>query len=235
MKALSISALSVAAIIGASFLSADSAAPAAAALQPDKVAQDAMTPDTVLADLKAGNKRYAADQLSNPDLKPRIAKATEGQFPKAYILSCVDSRVPAEQVFDQRIGDVFVGRVAGNIENDDQLGSMEYAAAAAGIKLIVVMGHESCGAVKGACDNVQLGNLSALLQKIRPAVRSVEGNADKTSKDKAFVAEVVKNNVKMTVADIRTRSEVLADMEKAGKIKIVGAYYSLKTGEVTFL
>jgi len=128
-----------------------------------------------------------------------------------------------------------VGRVAGNVENDDQLGSMEYASAVAGVKLIVVMGHESCGAVKSACDDVKLGNISALLQKIRPAVRSVEGYAEKTSKDKEFVKQVIKANVKKTIKDMRDRSEVLAGLEAEGKIKIVGAYYSLQDGSVTFL
>ena len=205
------------------------------ALQPDKTAQAALTPDSVLADLKAGNKRYVANTPNQTDTAARIKKGNEGQFPKAYVLSCVDSRVPVEQAFDQGLGDLFVGRVAGNIENEDQLGSMEYAVAVGGVKLIVVMGHESCGAVKSACDDIKLGNASALLQKIRPAVRSIEGYAGKTAKDKDFVTSVVKANVKRTVDDIRVRSEVLADAEKAGKIKIVGAYYSLKDGAITFM
>ena len=204
------------------------------ALQPDKEKQDALTPDSVLADLKAGNKRYVELNASEVQIGERRKAAQAGQFPKAYVLSCVDSRVPVETVFDQSIGDIFVGRVAGNVENEDQLGSMEYAAAVAGIKLIVVMGHESCGAVKGACDDVKLGNLSALLQKIRPAVRSVDGYASKDSKDKEFVAKVIEANVKRTVKDLRDRSEVLAGLEGEGKIKIIGAYYSLKDGSVTF-
>ena len=204
-------------------------------LQPDKKAQDLLTADSVLTEFKAGNARYIKGQLSEAHLTDRIKKSTEGQFPKAYILSCVDSRVPAEQVFDQSLGDVFVGRVAGNIENEDQLGSMEYAAAVGGVKLIVVMGHEACGAVKSACDDVKLGNISALLQKIRPAVRSVEGYETKTAKDKKFVTTVIKANVLKTIKDIRSRSEVLDGLEKAGKIKIVGAYYNLGSGKVDFL
>ena len=204
-------------------------------MQPDKAAQDKLTPDAVLADLKEGNARFADSKLTEVDYKSRIEAATKGQFPKAYILSCVDSRVPAELVFDQNIGDIFVGRVAGNIENDDQLGSMEFAAGVAGVKLIVVMGHEACGAVKGACDDVKLGNLSALLQKIRPAVRSIEGYKEKDSSDKDFVKAVIDKNVEMTVENIRRRSEVLADLEAAGKLKIVGAYYDLHTGKVTFM
>ena len=203
-------------------------------VQPDKAAQDSLTPDSVLTQLKEGNKRYTANELTAQDLGKRKAMATSGQFPKAYVLSCVDSRVPVETVFDQSIGDIFVGRVAGNVENEDQLGSMEYAAAVAGIKLIVVMGHEACGAVKGACDDVKLGNLSSLLQKIRPAVRSVDGYADKNSKDKDFVKKVIQANVKRTVEDLRDRSEVLAGLEEEGKIKIVGAYYSLQDGSVKF-
>lgn len=132
--------------------------------------QKALTPYQVLADLKAGNKRYMSEKHTEPNAAARIVEATKGQFPKAYILSCVDFRVPVELVFDQGIGDIFVGRVAGNVENEDQLGSMEFAAAAAGVKAIVVMGHEACGAVKGACDAVELGNLTMLLEKIAPAV-----------------------------------------------------------------
>lgn len=204
------------------------------ATQPDKAAQDQLTPDAVLADLKASNERYQAAKLTGQDVAERREVATKGQFPKAYILSCVDSRVPVETVFDQGIGDIFVGRVAGNVENEDQLGSMEFAAGVSGVKLVVVMGHEACGAVKGACDDVKLGNLSALLQKIRPAVRSVDGHEDRTSANKEFVADVIEANVMKTVADIRERSEVLAGLEAEGKIRIVGAHYSLQTGAVTF-
>ena len=204
-------------------------------VQPDKESQALLTPDSVLADLVSGNERYQKGELSEHVVLKRREKGLGGQHPKAYVLSCVDSRVPVEQVFDQRLGDIFVGRVAGNVENEDQLGSMEYAAAVAGVKLIIVMGHESCGAVKGACDDVKLGNLSALLQKIRPSVRSVEGYEEKNSKDKEFVTKVIKANVSRTVNDIRDRSEVLADLERDGKIRIVGAYYALKDGSVTFM
>ena len=204
-------------------------------LQPDKAAQDKLTPASVLANLKEGNKRYQETSLTKQSIGDRIKAAQSGQYPKAYILSCVDSRVPVETVFDQSIGDIFVGRVAGNVENNDQLGSMEYAAAVAGIKLIVVMGHESCGAVKSACDDVKLGNISSLLQKIRPAVLSVDGYQEKSSKDKDIVKKVIHANVKKTIGDIRNRSEVLADLEAEGKIKIVGAYYTLGSGAVDFI
>ena len=199
--------------------------------------QKALTPDAVLAELMEGNKRYVAGEVSDPNIKARVAAASTGQFPKAVILSCLDSRVPVELVFDQGIGDIFVGRVAGNIENKDQLGSMEFATKAAGSKLVMVLGHEACGAVKGACDGVGMGNLTDLLSKIQPAVKAVKGfeEGERNSKNAAFVAAVVEENVRQTVTDIRKRSEVLAQMEKDGDIKIVGAVYSLKDGSVTLL
>jgi len=198
--------------------------------------QAALTPQAVLDDLMAGNARYVAGKLSDANVKPRIAASASGQYPKAVVLSCLDSRVPVEQVFDQGIGDIFVGRVAGNVENQDQLGSMEFATAAAGVKLVMVLGHTACGAVKGACDDVQLGNLTSLLSKIKPAVDATPGHAgNRTSKNPAFVNEVVHHNVKITVNDIRQRSSVLAGLEKEGKIKIVGAVYALDTGKVTLI
>lgn len=200
--------------------------------------QKAMTPDQVLADLIAGNERYVAGQLTDLNIKANIAASAEGQFPKAVILSCLDSRVPVENVFDQGIGDIFVGRVAGNIENVDMLGSFEFATKAAGAKLIMVLGHEACGAVKGACDHVELGNLTALLNQIQPAVKAVESEftEDKrNSKNPDYVNRVIEENVKITIADIRKNSPILAEMEKAGTIKIVGGVYSLKNGKVTLL
>ncbi|MDP4847854.1 MAG: carbonic anhydrase family protein [Akkermansiaceae bacterium] len=206
-------------------------------LQPSAEEQQAMTPDAVLKDLMDGNARYVAGKIADPNLAARIAMGAEGQNPKAYILSCVDSRVPVEQVFDEGIGDIFVGRVAGNIEDVSQLGSMEFATAAAGAKLVMVLGHEACGAVKGACDHVELGNLTALLDEIEPAVDAVEGFEDdqKNSKNKEFVDAVIDKNVRITVANIRERSEVLANLEKEGKIKIVGALCSLQDGKVTLI
>lgn len=210
---------------------------AAENLPPTAAEQKALTPDAVLKDLMEGNERYVAGKIGDPNITARIAMAAEGQSPKAYILSCVDSRVPVEQVFDEGIGDVFVGRVAGNIEDVSQLGSMEFATAAAGAKLVMVLGHEACGAVKGACDHVELGNLTALLDEIEPAVEAVEGFEDdqKNSKNKDFVDAVIDKNVRITVANIRERSKVLADLEKEGKIKIVGALYSMKDGKVTLI
>jgi len=206
-------------------------------LPPTAEEQKALTPAAVLKDLMEGNKRYVAGEVSAPNIEARIAATSTGQSPKAFILSCVDSRVPVEQVFDQGIGDIFVGRVAGNIEDVSQLGSMEFATAAAGAKLVLVLGHEACGAVKGACDHVKLGNLTELLAKIEPAVDAVEGFEanTKNSKNKEFVDAVIDKNVRMTVADIRKRSKVLADLEKEGKIMVVGALYSLQDGSVTLI
>ena len=184
-----------------------------------------------------GNARFAKGEQSAPNITARIAATSSGQNPKAYILSCVDSRVPVEQVFDQGIGDLFVGRVAGNIESEEQLGSLEFATKVAGAKLVMVLGHEACGAVKGACDHVKMGNLTTLLSEIEPAVSSVEGFEDeqKNSKNADFVEAVVEKNVRLTVADLRKRSEVLAELEKNGEIMIVGGIYDLHDGKVTIL
>jgi carbonic anhydrase len=205
--------------------------------QVTKSEQEALTPDQVVEKLMAGNKRYVGNNLSSVDIKGRITASASGQSPKAVILSCLDSRVSVEKIFDLSIGDIFVGRVAGNIENEDQIGSMEFATKIAGSKLVMVLGHESCGAVKGACQGVQLGNLTELLEKIQPAISAVEGFSveERTVENAKFVAAVIEQNVKKTVADIRRRSVVLSDLEKSGDIKIVGAVYSLKTGEVQLL
>ncbi|MFN3168170.1 MAG: carbonic anhydrase family protein [Phycisphaeraceae bacterium] len=198
--------------------------------------QSDATPDSVLKQLMAGNARYVAGERTAIDIKNSRKAATQGQYPLAYVLSCVDSRVPVEVVFDQGIGDIFVGRVAGNFENTDQLGSMEFATAAAGSKLVMVLGHEGCGAIKGSIDDVKLGNLTSLLGELKPAVNAVPGHdGQRTSKNGAFVNKVIEANVKQTVSDLRQRSKVLADLEKQGKIKIVGAVYSLQTGEVTLV
>lgn len=199
--------------------------------------QEELTPDEVIELLMAGNERYVKGELSAVDISGRITATAEGQYPKAVILSCLDSRVPVEKIFDLSIGDIFVGRVAGNIENEDQLGSMEFATKIAGAKLVMVLGHESCGAVKGACQDIQMGNLTELLEKIEPAVNAVEGFSveERRVDNDEFVTAVIKNNVIQTVADIRRRSPVLLDMEKNGEIKIVGAFYSLRTGKVSLI
>jgi len=205
-------------------------------MQPSEKSQMSLTPNSVLAELTAGNEAYVAGKTASPNVKARRDAAVAGQYPKAYILSCVDSRVPVELVFNQGIGDLFVGRVAGNIETTEQLGSMEFAAVVGGVKVIMVLGHEACGAVKGACDHVKLNNLTELLAQIEPAMEKVEGHKDnRTSKNKKFVDEVIEQNAIMTAADIRSGSKVLADLEKEGKIKIVAGVYSLHTGKVTVL
>lgn len=223
-------------VIAAAFLSTNAvvAEDAKANVAPTAESQKTLTPESVMKDLMAGNKDYVDGKASDPNIKERREAGVIGQFPKAYILSCVDSRVPVEQVFNQGIGDLFVGRVAGNIETEEQLGSMEFAAVVGGVKVIMVLGHEACGAVKGACDHVKMGNLTTLLEQISPAIEEVDGHADdRSSKNKEFVDEVIEKNVVLTVDDIRERSKVLADLEKEGKIKIVGGVYSLHTGEVT--
>ncbi|MFD0993800.1 carbonic anhydrase family protein [Tenacibaculum geojense] len=199
--------------------------------------QVGLTPNAVLHDLLAGNERYTSNNITASDVPSLVEQTTNGQFPKAVILSCIDSRVPVEMVFDQTIGDVFVARVAGNFENVDILGSMEYSCKVAGSKLVLVLGHESCGAVKAACDGVELGNITAMLDNIVPAAKmaseEVDGVAD--SSNSAFVAKTVENNVKLTVERIREKSPILAEMEKNGEIQIVGGVYSLTTGKVTML
>ena len=198
--------------------------------------QAALTPDSVLQMLKDGNRRFMNDNLTARLHSAQVRIAAGGQFPKAVILSCLDSRIPVEDVFDKGIGDLFVARVAGNIVNEDILGSMEYGCKVSGAKLVVVMGHSECGAVKSAIDNVQLGNITALLKKIQPAVdstTSMDGN--KSSKNKEYVDMVCKKNVELTIQNIRNRSVILQDMEKNGEIKIVGAVYDVATGKVTFL
>ncbi len=201
-----------------------------------KAEQDALTPDIVIQSLKDGNKRYVNNDLTQRDHSALVRDASSGQYPKAVILSCLDSRVPVEDVFDKGIGDIFVGRIAGNFVNVDLLGSMEFGCKVSGAKLIVVMGHESCGAIKAAIDNVKLGNITAMLSKIQPAVKkSGDFKGEKSSKNNEFVDYVGRNNVLMAVENIKKWSPILKEMVDKGEIKIVGAYYNLKTGEVTFL
>ncbi len=213
------------------------AALAFATAQVTKEEQQLLTPDKVLAVLMEGNANFVAGKITDTDIIAGITASADGQHPKAVILSCLDSRVPVELVFDRGIGDIFVGRVAGNIENEDQLGSMEFATKLAGAKLVLVLGHSGCGAVKGAIADAKLGNLTALLAKIRPAVKAVEGFKpdERNSANTEFVKKVTEQNVRQTVADIRKDSPVLADLERSGTIKIVGAIYDLESGKVTLL
>lgn len=200
-----------------------------------KQEQEALTPDEVLKDLMEGNKRFTSDKFQSRDHNAMKASAVGGQYPKAVVLSCVDSRVPVETVLDQGIGDVFVARVAGNFENTDILGSMEYACKVAGSKLVFVLGHESCGAVSAACDGVELGNITDMLKNLKPAVKAVETEGKRDSSNKDFVQKVVEKNVELTMDRVREKSSILKSMEEKGEIKIVGGVYSLQTGEVELL
>lgn len=197
--------------------------------------QALLTPDGVIEGLKEGNKRFVEGDLTARDHTVQIRKTVDGQFPKAVILSCVDSRVPVEDVFDKGIGDIFVARVAGNFVNEDILGSMEFGCKVSGSKVILVLGHEHCGAVKAAVDDVKLGNITAMLSKIRPAVESVVYDGDRTSKNAEFVHLACESNIRKTIQDIRTNSPILKEMEDQGEIKIIGGVYDMDTGEVDFL
>ena len=199
--------------------------------------QAKLTPEGVITSLKEGNKRFVNNDLTARDHTAQIRKATNGQYPKAVILSCLDSRIPVEDVFDKGIGDLFVARVAGNFVNEDILGSMEFGCKVAGSKVILVLGHEHCGAVKAAVDDVKLGNITAMLSKIRPVVEELtpQYDGDKTSKNPEFVHMVCEHNVKKTINDIRAHSAILKEMEDQGEIKIIGGVYDMDTGEVEFL
>ncbi|MFE3869605.1 carbonic anhydrase family protein [Flavobacterium sp. ZS1P70] len=202
-----------------------------------KMEQDSLTPMQVLLEFKEGNRRFNTGNVTKREHSEEVRKAvTGGQFPKAIVLSCVDSRVPVEDVFDQGLGDVFVGRVAGNFVNTDLLGSMEFACKVSGAKLIIVMGHQHCGAIKGAIDDVHLGNITAMLANIKPAIAMSQNfEGEKSSKNEAYVKTVNKNNIRYAISEIRAKSEILKEMEKKGQIKIVGGYYSLLTGKLEFL
>lgn len=202
-----------------------------------KETQASMTPDKALQFLKEGNKRFQNNLKANRNLLEQVNDTRDGQFPFATILSCIDSRVSAELVFDQGLGDIFSIRIAGNFVNEDILGSMEFGCKLAGTKLVVVLGHTSCGAIKGACDHARLGNLTALINKIEPAVDAVKEPKDESlrnSKNLEFVDAVSAKNVEITIENIRQRSRVLADMEEKEEIKIIGAMYDISTGEVDF-
>ena len=199
--------------------------------------QSTLQPAHAVQLLKAGNARFLNGAPLNRDLHAQVAETAGGQYPFAAVVSCIDSRIPTEIVFDQGIGDIFNARVAGNFINEDILGSLEFACKLAGSKLIVIMGHTSCGAVKGACDHAQLGNLTQMLDKIMPAVNAVHTapGVDRSSKNLDFVNEVSAKNVGMTIENIKQQSPVLNEMYQNGEIDIVGAMYDVKTGAVTFV
>ncbi len=198
--------------------------------------QKAIRPNDALELLKAGNKRFTEGKALNRNFHLQISETTTGQFPFAAVVSCIDSRIPTEIIFDQGIGDIFNARVAGNFVNDDILGSLEFACKLAGAKLIVVMGHTSCGAVKGACDHAVLGNLTQMLDKITPALNAVSTPAgvDRSSQNLEFVNEVAAKNVVLTIEKIKMDSPVLKEQLDNGEIDIVGAMYDVKTGRVSF-
>ncbi|AOR26142.1 carbonic anhydrase [Formosa sp. Hel3_A1_48] len=202
-----------------------------------KDTQDKMTPQLAKNTLVEGNTRFVQGQQAGRDLMSQVKQTSTGQYPFATVLSCIDSRVSSELIFDQGIGDIFSVRIAGNFVNEDILGSMEFACKLAGTKLVVVLGHTACGAVKGACDHARLGNLTALINKIEPAVEAVTEPTDESQRNSSnidFVNEVAKKNVYMTIDNIRESSQVLKEMEDAGEIEIVGGMYDIKTGEVIF-
>ena len=203
-----------------------------------KESQSALTPEGAIALLKEGNQRFVSRNMEDRDLIKQVEQTATGQYPFATILSCIDSRVSAELVFDQGVGDIFSVRVAGNIVNEDLLGSMEFACKLAGTKVIVVLGHTSCGAVKGAVDDAKMGNLTILLSRIRAAVEAVPEPTDapsRTSQNAAFVNTVAEKNVALTIENIRQRSSVLRGMEAAEEIKIVGAMYDIADGQVHWM
>lgn len=197
--------------------------------------QAALTPTQVLEQLRRGNDRFASGKPEPRDLLHDQQVTAGGQYPHAVILSCIDSRAPAEFIFDAGLGDLFNARIAGNIADADLVGSMEFACAVSGAKLVLVMGHTSCGAIKGACDGVQMGNLTGLLDKIQPAIASVRHvPGERNSQNKAFVEAVAEANVRLALERIRELSSILRDLERAGKIRIAGCIYDLETGRVRF-
>ncbi|QCP52708.1 carbonic anhydrase [Trinickia violacea] len=200
-----------------------------------KEQRDALTPDQIIEMMKKGNVRFRSGKMKEQDYLAQKRSSAAGQYPAAIVLGCIDSRAPAEVIFDMGIGDTFNARVAGNIANQDMLGSMEFACAVAGAKVVLVLGHTACGAIKGAIDNVQLGNLTGLLEAIKPAIQATDYQGERTSKNAEFVDAVARSNVRYVIGQIRSNSEILADLEKKGQIKIVGSIYELHNGMVTFL
>jgi carbonic anhydrase len=199
-----------------------------------KEKRDKMTPDEILAKLKRGNRNFSKGLMTARNYRNEQKTTAKGQFPAAVVLSCIDSRAPAEVIMDLGIGDIFNARVAGNIANEDILGSMEFACKLAGAKVVLVMGHTACGAIKGAIDNAELGNLTGLLAKIKPAVKATKFKGEQSSKNAAFIDAVAQKNVELTIGEIRKKSTVLAELESKGAIKIAGSMYNLETAIVDF-
>jgi carbonic anhydrase len=209
--------------------------PAAISSVQTKASQAAMTPEQALQELRDGNARFVAGHPLHRDFPAQVKATASGQYPFAVVLSCLDSRQPSEIIFDQGIGDIFSARVAGNVLNDDILGSMEFACKVSGSKLIAVIGHSNCGAIKGAIDDVDLGNLTGLLTKIKPAIDSVPADVHpRTTKNYSFVDQVSEANVRLVMKEIPERSPILREMIDKGEIKLVGGMYDLSTGKVQF-
>ena len=227
----------LAATVGSSLaLSTPRARATQSAAAQNKQTHDATTPQKALQMLKDGNARFVQGEMLKRNLMQQVKATGGGQFPFAAIVGCIDSRVPNELIFDQGIGDIFSARIAGNFVNDDILGSLEFACAAAGAKLILVLGHTECGAVKGACDDVILGNLTQTLANIKPAVAAVSGyESDRSSKNAKFVQAVADKNVGLTVERIRKSSPILQGMVDKGQIGLAGAMYDVHNGKVTFM
>lgn len=199
-----------------------------------KAQRDKMTPDEILKLMKDGNQRFRKGNRQNRDVLAQQRQTAKGQHPAAVLLSCIDSRAPAETIMDLGIGDIFNNRIAGNIANDDILGGLEFACKLSGAKVVLVMGHTACGAIKGAIDNAELGNLTGLLAKIKPAVQATTYSGPRTSSNYPFVDAVARKNVELTIAEIRSRSPVLRELEASKALKIAGAMYDLQTGVVDF-
>lgn len=196
--------------------------------------RDKLTPEEILAEMKRGNERFRKGEESKRDFLAEQKASAKGQYPAAVILSCIDSRAPAEVIMDLGLGNAFNCRVAGNIANEDILGSMEFACKVAGAKVVLVMGHTACGAIKGAIDNVELGNLTALPAKIRPAVNATKFDGERSSKNPLFVDAVARKNVELTMAQILEKSPLLGDLQSKRAIKVAGAMYDLETAKVEF-
>ena len=229
------SVLKTAGIAAAAMLGGVSTAVRAYAAALTAAQRDKLAPDAVAALMKAGNERFRLGKESPHDFLAQQKASAKGQYPAAMILSCIDSRAPAETILDLGIGDCFNARVAGNVVNDDILGSMEFACKVAGAKLVLVMGHTACGAIKGAIDDVHLGNLTGLLAKIRPAVDATEYGGERSAKNYGFVDAVARKHVELTMADIPHRSPVLAELQQSGGLKIIGGMYDLATARLDLL
>jgi carbonic anhydrase len=206
-----------------------------ATVPPSQHERDGLTPEQIISHMKEGNERFRVGKESQHDYLAQQQASAKAQFPTAIFLSCIDSRAPAETIMDLGIGDCFNARVAGNIVNDDILGSLEFACKVAGAKVVLVMGHTRCGAVMGAIADARLGHLTGLLAKLRPAIDATEFEGERTAGNDDFVEAVARKNVELTITSIRERSEVLRELETAGAIKIAGAMYKLETGVVEFL